>query len=77
MTEGPLDEAKSKIRVEQAVRDFLHVLDQHNLTFEEGLVAWNMLGFTMFQDFYPEATHEQVQAQMMQFSQQLFDARSR
>ena len=55
MSERPLDEAKRRIKVEQVVRDFFVVLDQHHLTLEEGMVAWNMLGFTMFQEAYPEA----------------------
>ena len=46
MSEQPLDEAKRRIKIEQVVRDFFMVLDQHHLTLEEGLVAWNMLGFT-------------------------------
>ena len=50
MSERPLDEAKRRIKVEQVVRDFFVVLDQHHLTLEEGMVAWNMLGFTMFQE---------------------------
>lgn len=77
MTEGPLDEAKRKIRVEQVVRDFLMILDQHHLTLEEGMVAWNMLGFTMFQEAFPEATHDEVQQRMQSFSQQLFESRRR
>ena len=55
MSERPLDEAKRRIKVEQVVRDFFMILDQHHLTLEEGMVAWNMLGFTMFQEAYPEA----------------------
>ncbi|MEE2717244.1 MAG: hypothetical protein VX610_07440 [SAR324 cluster bacterium] len=75
MPEGlPLDDVKRKLRVEQAVRDFLHVLDHHELDLEEGLVAWNMLGFTMFQDQLPDATHEEIQQRMMQYSQNLFNS---
>ena len=71
-----LDDVKRKLRVEQAVRDFLHVLDQHGLGLEEGLVAWNMLGFTMIQDQLPDASHEEIQQRMIQYSQNLFDSRS-
>ena len=71
-----LDDVKRKLRVEQAVRDFLHVLAHHGLGFEEGLVAWNMLGFTMIQDQLPDASHEEIQQRMMQYSQNLFDSRS-
>ena len=53
------------------------ILDQHHLTLEEGMVAWNMLGFTMFQEAYPEASHDQIQQQMLGFSQQLFESRRR
>ena len=75
MSEQPLDEAKRRIKIEQVVRDFFMILDQHHLTLEEGMVAWNMLGFTMFQEAYPEASHDQIQQQMLVFSQQLFDSR--
>ena len=71
-----LDDVKRKRRGEQAVRDFLHVLDHHGLGFEEGLVAWNMLGFTMIQDQLPDASHEEIQQRMIQYSQNLFDSRS-
>ena len=77
MSERPLDEAKRRIKVEQVVRDFFMILDQHHLTLEEGMVAWNMLGITMFQEAYPEASHEQIQQQMQGFSQQLFESRRR
>ena len=77
MSERPLDEAKRRIKVEQVVRDFFMVLDQHHLTLEEGMVAWNMLGFAMFQEAYPEASHDQIQQQMLGFSQQLFESRRR
>ena len=77
MSEQPLDEAKRRIKVEQVVRDFFMILDQHHLTLEEGMVAWNMLGFTMFQEASPEASHDQIQQQMLGFSQQLFDSRRR
>lgn len=77
MSEKPLDEAKRKIKVEQVVRDFFMVLDQHHLTLEEGMVAWNMLGFAMFQEAEPDASHEQIQKQMLGFLQQLFESRRR
>ena len=77
MSERPLDEAKRRIKVEQVVRDFFMILDQHHLTLEEGMVAWNMLGFTMFQEACPEASHDQIQQQMLDFSQQLFESRRR
>lgn len=67
-----LDDAKRRIKVEQTVRDFLHVLDQHELTMEEGLVAWNMLGFTIFQEMFPDKTHQEIQGQMTHFSENLF-----
>ncbi len=69
---APLDEFKRRIRVEQTVRDFLHLMDENGLDLEEGLVAWNMLGFTIFQDQYPEESHEQIQQRLIQFSQDLF-----
>ena len=43
---APLTDITRKLRVEQTVRDFLEILDQNELDLEEGLVAWNMLGFT-------------------------------
>ena len=50
---SPLTDITRKLRVEQTVRDFLEILDQNELDLEEGLVAWNMLGFTIFQDLHP------------------------
>jgi hypothetical protein len=72
----PLDDLKRRLRVEQTVRDFLHLMDENELDLEEGLVAWNMLGFTIFQDQYPEETHEQIQQRMIDFSQSLFHGRN-
>lgn len=69
-----LDDVKRKLKIEQTVRGFLHVLDAEELQAEEGLVAWNMLGFTIFQDLYPEASHEEIQQKMMEFSTQLFNS---
>ena len=69
-----LDDVKRKLKIEQAVRGFLHVLAAEGLQAEEGLVAWNMLGFTIFQDLYPEASHEEIQQKMTEFSTQLFNS---
>ena len=52
-----LDDAKRKIQIEQTVRGFLELMDENELDLEEGLVAWNMLGFTIFQDTYPDENH--------------------
>lgn len=72
-----LNEIKRKMVIEQAVRDFLHVLEHHQLNYEDGLVAWNMLGFTVFQEMYPNEPHVQTQQRMMEFSQQLFQGRKK
>ncbi len=74
--QSPLDDAKRRLKVEQAVRGFLQVMEDEELTVEEGLVAWNMLGFTIFQDVYPDDSHELTQEKMMTFSQSLFDSRT-
>ena len=71
----PLGEITQKLRVEQTVRDFLEILEKNQLEIEGGLVAWNMLGFTIFQDLYPKESHEQTQKRMIEFSQQLFNSR--
>ncbi len=73
----PLTDITRKLRVEQTVRDFLEILDNNELDLEEGLVAWNMLGFTIFQDLHPDESHEQTYQRMMDFSKQLFDTRGR
>ena len=65
--------AKRKILIEQTVRGFLQVLDENELDLEDGLVAWNMLGFTIFQDAYPEENHDEIQRRMAEFSKSLFD----
>ena len=70
-----LDDIKRKLKVEQAVRGFFHVMDTEALQLEEGLVAWNMFGFTIFQDLYPEASHEEIQQKMIEFSTNLFNSR--
>ena len=54
------DNAKRKIQIEQTVRGFLQLLDENELDLEDGLVAWNMLGFTIFQDTYPEENHDEI-----------------
>ena len=66
------DNAKRKIQIEQIVRGFLQLLDENELDLEDGLVAWNMLGFTMFQDTYPDENHATIQQRMAEFSQSLF-----
>ena len=67
------DNAKRKIQIEQTVRGFLQLLDENELDLEDGLVAWNMLGFTIFQDTYPEENHDEIQRRMAEFSKSLFD----
>lgn len=74
---APLTDITRKLRVEQTVRDFLEILDQNELDLEEGLVAWNMLGFTIFQDLYPDESHDQTHQRMIEFSRQLFESRVR
>ena len=68
------DNAKRKIQIEQTVRGFLQLLDENKLDLEDGLVAWNMLGFTIFQDTYPEENHDEIQQRMSDFSKGLFDS---
>ena len=68
------DNAKRKIQIEQTVRGFLQLLDENELDLEDGLVAWNMLGFTFFQDTYPEENHDEIQRRMADFSKNLFDS---
>ena len=72
-----LDEMKRRIKIEQVVREFLRVLDDNEMIMEEGLVAWNMLGFTMFQDLFPEKPHAEIQAHLIAFSNSLFDSMKR
>ena len=74
---APLTDITRRLRVEQTVRDFLEILDQNELDLEEGLVAWNMLGFTIFQDLYPDESHDQTHQRMIEFSRQLFESRAR
>ena len=73
----PLTDITRKLRVEQTVRDFLEILDQNELDLEEGLVAWNMLGFTIFQDLHPDESHDQTHQRMIEFSRRLFESRAR
>ena len=47
-------------------------MDENELDLEDGLVAWNMLGFTIFQDTYPDENHDAIQQRMKEFSQTLF-----
>ena len=68
------DNAKRKIKIEQTVRGFLQLLDENELDLEDGLVAWNMLGFTIFQDTYPEENHDEIQQRMSDFSKGLFNS---
>ena len=68
------DNAKRKIQIEQTVRGFLQLLDENELDLEDGLVAWNMLGFTIFQNTYPEENHDEIQQRMTEFSKNLFDS---
>ena len=71
-SQEPLGEITQKLRVEQTVREFLHILEQNQLGMQEGLVAWNMLGFTIFQELYPDESHEATHKRMIKFSEQLF-----
>ena len=73
-TKSIFDNAKRKIQIEQTVRRFLQLLDENELDLEDGLVAWNMLGFTIFQDTYPEENHDEIQQRMSDFSKSLFDS---
>ena len=73
-TKSIFDNAKRKIQIEQTVRDFLQLLDENELDLEDGLVAWNMLGFTIFQDTYPEENHDEIQQRMADSSKSLFDS---
>jgi len=67
-----LGDAKRKIQIQQTVRGFLELMDDNELDLEDGLVAWNMLGFTIFQDTYPDENHDAIQKRMNEFSQTLF-----
>ena len=69
-----LDDIKRKLKVEQAVRGFFQVMDAEELQLEEGLVAWNMFGFSIFQDLHPDASHAEIQQKMIEFSTHLFNS---
>lgn len=73
-TKSIFDNAKRKIQIEQTVRGFLQLLDENELDLEDGLVAWNMLGFTIFQDTYPDENHDAIQRRMVDYSKSLFDS---
>ena len=60
---------------ETDLEKFFADLEQNQVETQAGLVAWNMLGFTIFQDLYPNESHEQTQKRMIEFSEQLFDSR--
>ena len=75
-SQEPIGEITQKLRVEQTVRDFLHILEQNQLGMQEGLVAWNMLGFIIFQALYPGESHEATHKRMLKFSEQLFNSRN-
>ena len=66
------ENAKRKAKIEQTVRGFLKLMDENDLDKEDGLIAWNMLGFTIFQDTYPEENHASIQQRMAEFSESLF-----
>ena len=66
------EKAKRKAKIEQTVRGFLNLMDENDLDKEDGLIAWNMLGFTIFQDTYPDENHVSIQQRMAEFSQSLF-----
>ena len=70
-----LDKAKRKAKIEQTVRGFLELLDANELDMEDGLIAWNMLGFTIFQNTYPDENHASIQQRMADFSQSLYASR--
>tara|TARA_B100000676_G_C17623047_1_gene602676 strand:+ start:365 stop:607 length:243 start_codon:yes stop_codon:yes gene_type:complete len=71
------EKAKRKAKIEQTVRGFLNLMDENDLDKEDGLIAWNMLGFTIFQDTYPDENHVSIQQRMAEFSQSLFAARQK
>ena len=72
-----LEKAKRKAKIEQTVRDFLKLLDENKLDMEDGLIAWNMLGFTIFQNTYPDENHASIQRRMAEFSQSLYASRQK
>ena len=71
------EKAKRKAKIEQTVRGFLNLMDENNLDMEDGLIAWNMLGFTIFQETYPDENHDSIQQRMTDFSKSLFASRQK
>ncbi len=71
------EKAKRKAKIEQTVRDFLKLMDENNLDMDDGLIAWNMLGFTIFQDNYPDENHDSIQKRMAEFSKSLYSDRKK
>ncbi len=61
------EKAKRKAKIEQTVRGFLNLMDENDLDKEDGLIAWNMLGFTIFQETYPDENHSSIQQRMADF----------
>ena len=53
------------------------LMDENDLDMEDGLIAWNMLGFTIFQERYPDENHDSIQQRMAEFSQSLFASRQK
>ena len=69
------EKAKRKAKIEQTVKGFLKLLDEHELEMEDGLIAWNMLGFTIFQNAFPDENYSAIQQRMVEFSKNLFASR--
>jgi len=55
----------------------LKLLDENELDMGDGLIAWNMLGFTIFQNTYPDENHASIQQRMAEFSQSLYASRQK
>ena len=72
-----LEKAKRKAKIEQTVRGLLKWLDENELDMGDGLIAWNMLGFTIFQNTYPDENHASIQQRMAEFSQSLYASRQK
>ena len=71
------EKAKRKAKIEQTVRGFLKLMDENDLDMEDGLIAWNMLGFTMFQESFPDENHASIQQRMAEFSESLYAKRQK
>ena len=71
------EKAKRRAKIEQTVRGFLNLMDENELDMEDGLIAWNMLGFTIFQETYPDENHTSIQKRMAEFSSSLFANRKK